>query len=65
MMAIDYSNLPYWDLYAALRLVRLAGADLADWAAFFLPFGRGDITEQTIREHYRYFVDQAFEKLAR
>jgi aminoglycoside phosphotransferase (APT) family kinase protein len=64
MMAIDYTNLPYWDLYAALRLVRLAGADLAGWAVFFLPFGRPDITEQTIREHYRFFITQAFEKLA-
>jgi aminoglycoside phosphotransferase (APT) family kinase protein len=64
MMAIDYSNLPYWDLCAALRLVRLAGADLAEWAAFFPPFGRHDITEQTIREHYRFFITQAFEKFA-
>ncbi|MCX6048048.1 MAG: phosphotransferase, partial [Chloroflexi bacterium] len=64
MMAIDYTNLPYWDLYAALRLIRLAGADLAGWAAFFPPFGRPDITEQTIREHYQFFITQAFEKLA-
>ena len=56
---IDESNLPYWDLCAALRLVRLAGSDLAGWAAFFAPYGRADITEQTIREHYRFFVDQA------
>jgi aminoglycoside phosphotransferase (APT) family kinase protein len=63
MMALDYTNLPYWDLYAALRLVRLAGADLAEWAAFFAPFGRHDITEQAIREHYKFFVDQAYEKL--
>jgi aminoglycoside phosphotransferase (APT) family kinase protein len=59
MMAIDYTNLPYWDLYAALRFVRLAGAQLSEWAAFFHPFGRYDITEQTMREHYRYFITQA------
>jgi aminoglycoside phosphotransferase (APT) family kinase protein len=64
MMAIDYTNLPYWDLCAALRLVRLAGSNLAEWAAFFPPFGRHDITEQTIRDHYRFFITQAFEKLA-
>jgi aminoglycoside phosphotransferase (APT) family kinase protein len=63
-MAIDYTNLPYWDLCAALRLVRLAGSNLAEWAAFFPPFGRHDITEQTMREHYRFFITQAFEKLA-
>jgi len=64
LIAIDYTNLPFWDLYAALRLVRLAGANLTEWAAFFVPFGRPDITEHTIREHYRLFVDQAFEQLA-
>jgi hypothetical protein len=64
MMAIDYTHLPYWDLCAALRLVRLAGSHLAEWAAFFLPFGRHDITEQTMREHYSFFITQAFEKLA-
>jgi aminoglycoside phosphotransferase (APT) family kinase protein len=63
MMAIDYADLPYWDLWAALRLVRLAGSNLAEWAAFFPPFGRHDITEQTIRAHYRFFITQAFEKL--
>jgi aminoglycoside phosphotransferase (APT) family kinase protein len=63
-MALDYANLPYWDLCAALRLARLAGADLAGWAAFFRPFGRHDITEQTIRQHYWWFVEQALEKLA-
>jgi aminoglycoside phosphotransferase (APT) family kinase protein len=65
LMAIDYSSLPYWDLSAALRLVRLAGADLAGWAAFFRPFGRPDISEPNIRAHYRSFIAQAFEALAR
>jgi aminoglycoside phosphotransferase (APT) family kinase protein len=64
IMRIDYTNLPYWDLCAALRLVRLAGADLPGWATFFAPFGRHDITEQTIRAHYRLFITQAFETLA-
>jgi hypothetical protein len=60
MTAIDYANLPYWDLCAALRLVRLAGASLAELAAFFPPFGRNDITEQTIRTDYHSFIAQAF-----
>jgi aminoglycoside phosphotransferase (APT) family kinase protein len=64
LLDIDYTHLPYWDLCAALRLVRLAGADLIDWAAFFPPFGRPDITASTIREHYQFFITQAFEKLA-
>lgn len=64
MMDIDYTTLPYWDLCAALRLVRLAGSHLAEWVAFFPPFGRHDITEQTLRENYAYFITQAFAKLA-
>jgi aminoglycoside phosphotransferase (APT) family kinase protein len=60
--AIDTRSLPYWDLYAALRLARLAGADLRGWAAFFEPYGRMDITEQSIRTFYRFFVEQALEK---
>jgi aminoglycoside phosphotransferase (APT) family kinase protein len=64
-MTLDYTNLPYWDLYAALRFVRLAGAQLADWAAFFAPYGRPDITEQTIRHYYHGFVDQAFQRIDR
>jgi aminoglycoside phosphotransferase (APT) family kinase protein len=64
LMPLDYTNLPYWDLYAALRLIRLAGANLAEWVAFFPPFGRGDITEQSLRQQVRFFITQAFKKLA-
>jgi len=65
MMAIDYTDLPYWDLCAALRLIRVAGPHLSEWAAFFHPFGRTDITEQTMRAHHRLFTAQAFEALDR
>ena len=64
MMDVDCTNLPYWDLCAALRLIRLADSNLAGLAAFFAPFGRSDITEQTIRENHSFFVNQAFEQLA-
>lgn len=60
LMPLDYTHLPYWDLWAALRLIRLAGADLAEWVAFYPPFGRHDITEQTLREQYHFFITQAF-----
>jgi len=62
---IDYTHLPDWDLYAALRFIRLAGDDLAAWAAFYPPFGRPDITEQTLRSHYQSFITQAFEQLGK
>jgi aminoglycoside phosphotransferase (APT) family kinase protein len=63
LMDIDYTDLPYWDLCAALRLARLIGPDVTEWAAFFISYGRHDITEHTLREHFRFFVRQAFEKL--
>jgi aminoglycoside phosphotransferase (APT) family kinase protein len=63
-MDIDYTNLPYWDLCAALRLARLIGSNLADWTSYFIPFGRHDISESTLREDFRFFITQAFEKLA-
>ena len=61
-MPIDYSNLPFWDLCAALRLIRMAGDNLDAWVAFFQPFGREDITVKTLRRDYDYFVAQALEK---
>lgn len=63
LTAVSDTHLPYWDLCAALRFIRLAGANLAEWAAFYEPFGRHDITEQTIRQTYRQFVNQALAKL--
>jgi len=60
---VDRASLPYWDLAAALRLARMAGANLAGWAAFFHPFGRQDITEGSIRAYTRDFVRQADESL--
>ncbi len=56
---LDTAGLPYWDLCAALRLVRLAGPDLPAWAAYFAPCGRSDITPHTIRRTLLSFIDQA------
>jgi aminoglycoside phosphotransferase (APT) family kinase protein len=53
MTIIDFTNLPYWDLYAALRPI----SQIAEW-------GLEDSTEITMRERHRWFVTQAFEKLA-
>ena len=61
---LDYRHLPYWDLCAALRFMRLAGGDLAGFAAYFAGYGRADITAQTIREHVGFFITQALDKLA-
>ena len=53
MMSIDFTYLPYWDLCAALRPV----AQIAQW-------GLDDATEKIMRERHRWFVAQAFERLA-
>ena len=60
LVQVDYAALPYWDLCATLRFLRFARPGLGDMAEFFVPYGRADITEQTIRDDLRYFIDQAF-----
>ena len=51
--AIDFTNLPIWDLFAALR----PAFKIAEWAA-------DAIAEQRMRERHKLFVAQAFAKLA-
>lgn len=58
--AIDFSQLPYWDLYAALR----PASRLGEFAAGWPKLGRPDITEETMRKWHRLFVSQAFEALS-
>ena len=53
MTTIDFTNLPFWDLLAALR----PASKLSEWAA-------DDIAEQRMRERHRLFVTQAFETLS-
>jgi aminoglycoside phosphotransferase (APT) family kinase protein len=51
--ALDFTNLPYWDLCAALRRLD----QIAYW-------GLDPTTETTMREKLKWFVTQAFEKLS-
>jgi aminoglycoside phosphotransferase (APT) family kinase protein len=53
MTSIDFTNLPVWDLFAALR----PASKLSEWAA-------DDIAEKRMRERHRLFITQAFEKLS-
>jgi len=53
MTAIDFTNLPYWDLCAALR----PASKFAEWAA-------DDLTKKTMQEGHLWFITQAFEKLS-
>lgn len=54
LMPIDFANLPYWDLCAALRPI----AQMAQW-------GLDASTERKMREQHRWFTAQAFAELAR
>ena len=53
MVSIDFTDLPYWDLCAALR----PAFKIAEWAG-------DDATERRMRAGHRLFVTQALEKLA-
>ncbi len=53
LTALDFTHLPYWDLWAALR----PAAKLGEW-------GLDARTEQTMRESLRAFIAQAFARLA-
>lgn len=59
MRTIDLVQLPIWDLSAALRFIRMAGSNLAEWAAFYVSYDRYDITEQTFRSAFEEFVARA------
>jgi aminoglycoside phosphotransferase (APT) family kinase protein len=51
--AVDFSDLPYWDLWADLRLA----GHMAEW-------GLDHVTEQRMRAAHEAFVAQALEKLS-
>ena len=53
LTTIDFTNLPYWDLFAALR----PASQFAAWAP-------DELTEKTMRERHSWFITQAFEKLS-
>jgi hypothetical protein len=52
-LRIDLTNLPYWDLCAALRPI----SQIARW-------GLDEMTEKTMREGLAWFITRAFEKLS-
>lgn len=53
MSTIDWTNLPYWDLCAALRPC----SKLSGW-------GLDESTEKSLRERHRAFIIRAFERLS-
>ena len=53
--SIDAAQLPYWDLYAALR----AAQGIDEWAASWPTFGRPDLTAERIWRWHSWFVAQA------
>lgn len=57
---VDMSDLPYWDLYAALRPVN----HISGWAGGWADLGRRDITSSVLRAAHVEFVAQAMERLS-
>ena len=53
MTSIDFTNLPYWDLCAALWPVN----QIANW-------GLDETTVKTMKEKHRWFAGRAFEQLS-
>ena len=57
-MNVDYTNLPYWDLCAVLRLWRLTKGRWGWLVDFVGQYGRDDMTAASIRAGYGAFVDK-------
>ncbi|MBI5929955.1 MAG: phosphotransferase [Chloroflexi bacterium] len=51
---LDYANLPYWDLCAALR----PAFKIAEWAG-------DEVAEKRMRERHAWFIAQVFQKLSK
>ena len=58
-MDIDFSFLPYWDLRVSLRPI----SSIEQWAVSFPQLDRPDVTEETMTEGHRWFVDSAMDRL--
>jgi aminoglycoside phosphotransferase (APT) family kinase protein len=54
---LDYRDLPYWDLCAVLRVLRIAGGDLDALAFYFASYGRADITAESIEENLLLLIN--------
>lgn len=52
---LDYSSLPHWDLFSALR----PAGQLEEWAESWGPNGRADVTYDTLRQAQNWFAEQA------
>ncbi|MEM7538172.1 MAG: aminoglycoside phosphotransferase family protein [Chloroflexota bacterium] len=59
LSSLDFTTLPYWDLYAALR----AAPVLDEWSEGWAELGRPDLTETEIHKKLAWFVAQALDAL--
>jgi aminoglycoside phosphotransferase (APT) family kinase protein len=62
-LALDYHDLPYWDLCAVLRLWRIIEGRWGWLADFVADYGRDDLTDMIIRERYKQFVSHSLKAL--
>ena len=61
LMPLDYSELPYWDLLAALRFVRLCDGDLDWFDSFFGEYGRHDLKPDVVTKRVNQFIQNALQ----
>ncbi len=61
LTSLDHSQLPYWDLVAAIRPAH----ELSEWATQWPIVGRPDISSATMRRDQREFADRALAAAAR
>ncbi len=59
LMPLDYAELPYWDLLAALRFVRLCDGDLDWFDQFFREYGRYDLKPDVVAKRVNQFIQKA------
>lgn len=58
MPALDFTPLPYYELYASLR----AAPNLTEWASIYPDLGRYDLNESVMRERHQWFTQRLFEQ---
>ena len=60
---VDFGDLGYWELCAALRMAQIIGHNIAGWIHYFEEYARGDISVAWFWQQYDRFIDEALKRL--
>ena len=61
---VDFGDLAYWELCAALRMARIIGQDIEGWIRYFEDYGRSDISVERFWQQYDRFIDHALARIS-